>query len=107
MIVKCPETAPAAAGPSAPVQRRRVHPATWIAAVALLPLACWDARLARHDVTLRHQAAVQHIERLHAVDTFPAANAPLRADALQQALVEKTDTPAQMRARQGWRSALD
>jgi hypothetical protein len=107
MIVKCPETAPAAAGPSSPVRRRGVHPVTWIAAAALLPLAWWDARQALHDVTLRRQAAVQHIERLHAVDAIPAVSAPLRADALQRALVEKTDAPSQMRARQSWRSALD
>src|SRR5258708_19254190 len=59
---KWPEAEPAVAAPSAPARRRRVHPATWVAAAVLLPLVCWDASQARHHVQLRRQPAAPHVE---------------------------------------------
>jgi len=108
MSVECFEATPAATAAAAPAERRRVHPATWIAAAALLPLVCWDARQTLHDVSLRRQASVHHIERLRAAAVaVPSTAAPLRSDALPPAPAEKSDSSAQMRARQGWLSALD
>lgn len=53
------ETRQAAARTS--VRRHRVHPLTWVAAALLLPLACWDARQAEHDVQLRRGVAAQRL----------------------------------------------
>lgn len=53
-------TAQTLSGPS--LQRRRVHPLTWVGLVMLIPFACWDVIQARLDVQLRHEASAQHVQ---------------------------------------------
>ena len=39
-------------------RRRRIHPLTWVAAAALLPLVCWDAWQTQHEVRAKRAASV-------------------------------------------------
>ena len=47
-----------------PAKRRRVHPLTWAASAVLVPLVCWDAWQAKHDVAVRRQASVEYAKVL-------------------------------------------
>ena len=110
MSRKRSNSVPTALATSAPAARRRVHPVTWAAAAVLLPLACWDALQAQHDVTLRRQAAVQHIERLPPLPSVTATPIDRRIGSSQQVLAGKPGSPAQTRSGQptvGWLPTLD
>ena len=55
---ECPEgeNLPSEQAPALP-ERRRVHPITWVAAAALLPLLVWDIRETLQDVKHRQASA--------------------------------------------------
>ena len=42
--------------------RRRMHPMTWVAAAALLPLVCWDAWQTQHEIRARREASTQYTQ---------------------------------------------
>ena len=61
-----------------PAPRRRVHPLTWVAAAALLPLVCWDAWQTHQEVRVRRQAS-PHYGKLQSHELAPEVQARLRA----------------------------
>jgi len=58
----CAVTPHAPASRHALVQRRRIHPATWVVITLAIPILCWDVWQTERDVTLRRQAPMQHAQ---------------------------------------------
>jgi hypothetical protein len=69
LVEKYPDYGTALSEP-APVRalRRRVHPATWVAAAVLVPVLCWDAWQTQQEARHRHQGTAQLV-------SSPAAHA--------------------------------
>lgn len=58
----CAATPHAPASRHALVQRRRIHPATWVVITLAIPILCWDVWQTDRDVTLRRQAPMPHAQ---------------------------------------------